>query len=65
MAAITKEQLSTRRAVYVADKDQLLASLNALSGAIQDIDYWLAELERKEDSDGLQLRREPTDARVS
>ena len=62
MASITKERLSARRAEYVADKEQLLASLHALSGAVQDIDFWLAELEKEEKEDGLQLRGESADA---
>lgn len=28
--------------------DQLLANIHALEGALQDIDYWLSELEKVE-----------------
>ncbi len=48
---LTKELLSARRVQYVEDVEKFQANLQALHGAIQDIDYWLAELEKPEESE--------------
>lgn len=48
MAEITKATIDNRRAVLQADADKVAAHLNALHGALQDCDWFLAELEREE-----------------
>ena len=45
---ITRESLEARRGQLVAERDQLVNNWNALGGAIQDIDHWLAELQKVE-----------------
>lgn len=38
--ALTNELLNAKQQL-----DQLLANIHALEGALQDVDYWLSELE--------------------
>lgn len=38
---MTLEQLNTRKAALVSQREQMLANVNAIGGAIQDIDYWI------------------------
>ena len=48
---ITKEMLLGRRKRYEAERQQHLFNLNAVDGAIQDIDYWLEQLDVAEPAD--------------
>ena len=41
---MSKEQIEARKAALEAQRDQMLASLNATIGAINECDYWLAQL---------------------
>jgi hypothetical protein len=45
---MTKEQIEQRKAELLATREQLQANLNAVAGAIQDCDYWLAQLAAEE-----------------
>ncbi len=40
---ITREQLETRLTELKSQQTQMLQQYSAISGAIADIDYWLAE----------------------
>jgi hypothetical protein len=43
------------------DREQLIANVNAINGALQDCEFWLAELNSlKGDSDGNQEETEGT-----
>jgi hypothetical protein len=46
--AVTKAQLESRVKELTAARDQALANLQALNGAIQDCEYWIAEVEKAE-----------------
>ena len=41
---MTKEQIEARKAELMATRDQLIGQLNATEGALQDCDYWIAQL---------------------
>lgn len=41
---ITKEEIENRKAKLQADYQQAIATAQAIGGAIQDCDYWLARL---------------------
>lgn len=41
---ITREEIERRRAELQANKDQFIANANACDGAIQDCNYWLAQM---------------------
>lgn len=41
---MTLEKLQKRRAELVNQQSQLVANSNAIAGAVQDIDYWIAAL---------------------
>lgn len=43
-----RETLLQRRAEYQAALDQHARDMNALGGAIQDVDYWLSVLDKAE-----------------
>lgn len=43
---MTPEKINARIAQMTAERDQAVATVNALSGAIQDCQFWLAELEK-------------------
>ena len=38
---VTQELLEKRIAALIADREQLVATLNATAGAIEDCEYWL------------------------
>jgi hypothetical protein len=42
---MTKEQIEARKAQLIQIRDETLSSFNAIVGAINDCDYWLAQLE--------------------
>lgn len=42
---ITREQLVAQRDKYARERDEMLAGVHALSGAIQDCEHWLAVLD--------------------
>ena len=42
---MNKEQLETRRAEAMAQRDQALATANIAQGVVIDCDYWLAQLD--------------------
>jgi hypothetical protein len=44
---MTKEQLEKRKADLIASLEQQKANLHATDGAIQECDYWLAQLDVK------------------
>jgi peptidoglycan hydrolase CwlO-like protein len=46
-AVLTKEAVQQRLTELKKQKEQVLADVNALSGAIQDCEYWLEELNKK------------------
>jgi hypothetical protein len=48
MAMMTKDKLAARRAEMEKTKEQLVGQLNAVAGILQELDYWLAELEKDE-----------------
>lgn len=45
---ITKEKLEARITELKATREQLMANLNAVSGAIQENEGWLKELEKED-----------------
>jgi len=45
---MTKDKLAARRAEMEKTKEQLVGQLNAVAGILQELDYWLAELEKDE-----------------
>lgn len=46
---ITKEAVEKRRAELQANYQQAIANAQAIGGAIQDCEYWLALLEKEAD----------------
>ena len=44
---MTIELLLARKIELQKQQAQLVANANAISGAIQDIDYWLSELQKQ------------------
>jgi hypothetical protein len=46
--AVTKAQLEARVKELTAAREQAIANLQALNGAIQDCEYWIAEVEKAE-----------------
>lgn len=46
---ITKEQIEARKAQLQASIERAQADLNAKAGALQDCNFWLAQLEKPED----------------
>jgi len=57
---VTREKILERLAKLKAEREQLIANLNAYNGAIQDCEYWLSVLEDGENND-LELQHEPGD----
>jgi len=57
---ITREMVLERLAKLKAEREQLIANLNAYNGAIQDCEYWLSVLEDGENND-MELRQFPND----
>jgi len=53
---ITREMVEQRLAQLKAERDQLVANLNAYNGAIQDCEYWLSLL-KEDGGDDLDVRR--------
>ena len=47
---ITIEKLQKRLKELEGAREQILANLNAVNGAIEDCKYWMTELEDKEES---------------
>lgn len=47
---MTKEQLQAKLAEYKGEQTKLIATLNAFNGAIQNTEYWLAELEKQNET---------------
>ena len=47
---MTKEQVEARKQALVAQKTQLVAQVHAVLGAIEDCDYWLAELAKPQEN---------------
>jgi len=45
---LTKEKIEQRLAKLKAEREQLLANLNAYNGAIQDCEYWLGLIDQSE-----------------
>ena len=45
---MTKDKLAARRAEMEKTKEQLVGQLNAVAGILQELDYWLAELDKDE-----------------
>jgi len=45
---MTKDKLAARRAEMEKTKEQLIGQLNAVAGILQELDYWLAELDKDE-----------------
>jgi len=48
---ITYKMLSERLAKLKAEREQLLANLNAYNGAIQDCEYWLKLIDQPEEAE--------------
>ena len=46
---ITVEEIRNRKAVLEKELDDALSKANAISGAIQDCDYWLELLNKEEE----------------
>ena len=42
--------VQARMKTLAADREQLVANINALNGAIQDCEFWLAELKSQEEA---------------
>jgi len=47
---MTKEKLEDRRTALQTEFERLRSHLEALNGAIQDCNYWLAELDKPADA---------------
>ena len=45
---MTKEAIQRRKAELITNREQVMGQANALTGAIQDCDYWLAQLAKAE-----------------
>jgi hypothetical protein len=53
-----KEQIESRKKVLEASRDQLIANLNIINGAIQDCDFWLAQLEQLETKENPAIKKQ-------
>lgn len=51
MAEVNREALEKRRDELKAELDQAIANVQALNGAIQDCNYWLARIEEDDAGD--------------
>ena len=51
MAVISKEVIEARIADLIKREQALRADLNAVTGALQDCGYWMAQLEKPDGSD--------------
>jgi hypothetical protein len=49
---IDRQALNTRIEQLEADRTQTIAKLQALTGALQDCEYWLSQIESEESADG-------------
>jgi len=58
---ITREMVLERLAKLKAEREQLLANLNAYNGAIQDCEYWLSVLDKEGEANDVELQHEPGD----
>lgn len=45
---VTREQLEERRRDLTEQRDRAMANVHAVSGAVQDVEYWLKILEEQE-----------------
>ena len=45
---MTKDSVLARKETLTQQREQLVANLNALAGALQDCDYWIARFEEEE-----------------
>ena len=45
---MNKDKLLARKAEMEKTKEQLVGQLNAVAGILQELDYWLAELDKDE-----------------
>jgi hypothetical protein len=45
---MNREQIEARKAELLQTQEQLKANLNAVAGALQDCDYWLAQMAAEE-----------------
>jgi len=45
---LTKDAVLKRKADLEAQRTQLISNVNAISGAIQDCDYWAELIDKKE-----------------
>jgi len=43
-----KKKIEERKETLIKQRDQAFAQFNALNGAIQDCDYWLEQIGKKE-----------------
>jgi len=55
---LTKEMIEQRLAKLKAEREQLIANLNAYNGAIQDCEYWLSVLDKEGEANDVELRHE-------
>jgi len=58
---VMREMVLERLAKLKAEREQLIANLNAYNGAIQDCEYWLSVLDKEGESNDVELRHEPGD----
>jgi len=45
---ITREMIEARKQQLEAERDELIAKLHAYTGALQDCEYWLEQIEKEE-----------------
>jgi hypothetical protein len=55
---ITSEEILNRKATLEKELDETLSKANAISGAIQDCDYWLAMLSEEKEVKEIQEVKE-------
>ena len=52
---MTKDKLLARKAEMEKTKEQLVGQINAVAGILQELDYWLAELDKEEDEPKMKV----------
>ena len=52
---MTKDKLAARKAEMEKTKEQLIGQLNAVAGILQELDYWLAELDKEEEEPKMKV----------
>jgi hypothetical protein len=55
MDMMTKDKLVARKAEMEKTKEQLIGQLNAVAGILQELDYWLAELDKEEEEPKMKV----------